>query len=159
MLDVECFSFLNRALENDLAPILIMASNRGITRIRGTTHTSPHGIPTDLLDRMLIVYTEPYEDAHVQQILQLRCNEEDIILEEDALELLTKIGMQTSLRYAMQLITTAALVCYKRKAKKVAIEDIKRVYSLFVDVKRSVEFLKEHESSFMFSEKADAMAD
>ncbi|VEL12516.1 unnamed protein product [Protopolystoma xenopodis] len=32
MLDIECFSFLNRALESDLAPILIMATNRGITR-------------------------------------------------------------------------------------------------------------------------------
>ncbi len=37
MLDVECFSFINRALENEMAPILIMASNRGITTIRGTT--------------------------------------------------------------------------------------------------------------------------
>lgn len=34
MLDMECFSFLNRALEDDLAPVLIMATNRGITRYR-----------------------------------------------------------------------------------------------------------------------------
>lgn len=32
MLDIECFSFLNRALESDLSPVLIMATNRGITR-------------------------------------------------------------------------------------------------------------------------------
>ena len=32
MLDVECFSFLNRALESDISPVLIMATNRGITR-------------------------------------------------------------------------------------------------------------------------------
>lgn len=32
MLDIECFSFLNRALENDMAPVLIMATNRGITK-------------------------------------------------------------------------------------------------------------------------------
>ena len=32
MLDIECFSFINRALESDMAPILIMATNRGITR-------------------------------------------------------------------------------------------------------------------------------
>jgi RuvB-like protein 2 len=38
MLDIECFSFLNRALESDLAPIVIMASNRGITTIRGTNY-------------------------------------------------------------------------------------------------------------------------
>ena len=38
MLDIECFSFLNRALESDQAPIVIMATNRGITKIRGTTY-------------------------------------------------------------------------------------------------------------------------
>jgi len=32
MLDIECFSFLNRALESDMAPILIVATNRGITK-------------------------------------------------------------------------------------------------------------------------------
>ena len=35
MLDIECFSFLNRALESELAPILVLATNRGITTIRG----------------------------------------------------------------------------------------------------------------------------
>ena len=29
MLDIECFSYLNRALEHDMAPVLIMATNRG----------------------------------------------------------------------------------------------------------------------------------
>lgn len=72
MLDIECFSYLNRAMEHDLAPIIIMASNRGITRIRGTNHLSPHGIPTDLLDRMLIVSTEPYGENEISKILQLR---------------------------------------------------------------------------------------
>merc|ERR1712025_656263 len=49
MLDIECFSFLNRAIESDMAPIIIMATNRGITHIRGTDELSPHGIPIDLL--------------------------------------------------------------------------------------------------------------
>mgnify|MGYP005991756519 CR=1 FL=1 len=170
MLDIECFSYLNRAMEHDLAPVIIMASNRGITRIRGTTHLSPHGIPTDLLDRMLIVSTNPYEENEIGAILKLRfvfscpflllclinhtnrCDEEDITLEEDAMELLTKIGTETSLRYVMQLITSSALVCSKRNGKNVSVDDIKRVYSLFVDVKRSVEFLKEYENEFMFNE-------
>lgn len=38
MLDLECFSFLNRALESDTAPVVILATNRGITTIRGTKH-------------------------------------------------------------------------------------------------------------------------
>uniref|UniRef100_A0A7S4I6G3 RuvB-like helicase n=1 Tax=Vannella robusta TaxID=1487602 RepID=A0A7S4I6G3_9EUKA len=158
MLDIECFSYLNRAMEHDLAPVIIMASNRGITRIRGTTHLSPHGIPTDLLDRMLIVSTNPYEENEIGAILKLRCDEEDITLEEDAMELLTKIGTETSLRYVMQLITSSALVCSKRNGKNVSVDDIKRVYSLFVDVKRSVEFLKEYENEFMFNESgSDSM--
>lgn len=59
MLDIECFSWLNRALENPNSPIVIMATNRGITTIRGTNYKSPHGIPIDLLDRLLIITTKP----------------------------------------------------------------------------------------------------
>ena len=73
MLDIESFSFLNRALENDMAPILIIATNRGITKIRGTSYASPHGIPIDLLDRLLIVATNPYEDKEVKQVNILSC--------------------------------------------------------------------------------------
>lgn len=57
MLDIECFSWLNRALESDSAPVLIIATNRGIAKIRGTNYKSPHGIPIDLLDRLMIVTT------------------------------------------------------------------------------------------------------
>lgn len=70
MLDIECFSFLNRALENEMAPIVIMATNRGITRIRGTNYKSPHGIPLDLLDRMIIVPTIPYDEKELREILR-----------------------------------------------------------------------------------------
>lgn len=72
MLDIECFSFLNRALEGDLAPLVIMASNRGMARIRGTKFRSPHGLPMDLLDRVLIVSTKPYSEDDIQQIIQIR---------------------------------------------------------------------------------------
>ena len=65
MLDIECFSYLNRALESDTAPILVIATNRGITRIRGTNHRSPHGIPIDLLDRLLIISTSPYSEEEL----------------------------------------------------------------------------------------------
>lgn len=59
MLDIECFNFLNKALESPMAPILIVATNRGICKIRGTNIRSPHGVPIDLLDRMLIIRTLP----------------------------------------------------------------------------------------------------
>eukprot|EP01069_Polyplicarium_translucidae_P004537 Polyplicarium_translucidae@DN2600_c0_g1_i8.p1 len=69
MLDFECFSFLNRAIESPQAPILIMATNRGITTIRGTDYKSPHGIPLDLLDRTLIIPTLPYTEDDMGEII------------------------------------------------------------------------------------------
>lgn len=45
----------------------------------------------------------------------LRCEEEDVEMTEDAYAVLTRIGLETSLRYAMQLITAASLVARKRK--------------------------------------------
>jgi RuvB-like protein 2 len=155
MLDIECFSFLNRALENELAPLLVLATNRGITTIRGTQYRSPHGIPIDLLDRLLIIPTTPYTEKEIGQILKIRCEEEDVEIADAALALLTKIGKESSLRYAIHMITVANLVCLRRKGTEVTKEDIKRVYSLFVDVKRSTEFLQAYQRQFMFSEMAD----
>jgi len=155
MLDLECFSWLNRALESDLAPVLVIATNRGITRIRGTNYKSPHGIPIDLLDRLLIITTSPYSETEVAKILNIRCEEEDVEMTEEAKDLLTRIAMETSLRYAIHMIMAASLVCIKRKGVEVDVEDIKRVYSLFVDVKRSTQFLMEYQAEFMFNEMGE----
>lgn len=34
MLDIECFTYLNRALESPLSPIVVFATNRGMCTIR-----------------------------------------------------------------------------------------------------------------------------
>ena len=156
MLDMECFSYLNRALESDLAPVLVVATNRGLTKIRGTRYKSPHGIPIDLLDRLLIVSTSPYSESEIRKILHIRCEEEDVEMEDDAKDLLTRIATETSLRYAIHMIMAASLVCIKRHGTEVAVDDIKRVYSLFVDVKRSTQFLMEYQQEFMFNEAGGA---
>ncbi|EPY41960.1 RuvB-like protein 2 [Angomonas deanei] len=153
MLDIECFSWLNRALESPLAPVVIVASNRGISRIRGTQYRSPHGIPIDLLDRMIIITTSPYKREELAKIIQIRCEEEDVEMEDDALALLVALGSSASLRYALQLITTANLVAQKRKSATVSKEDVKMVYELFIDLTRSVELLREHEKDFLFGEE------
>lgn len=152
MLDMECFSFLNRALEEDMSPIVIMASNRGITNIRGTKYKSPHGIPIDFLDRLLIISTAPYSQEEIKMIIKIRAEEEDVKLSDEALDFLTNIGTEASLRYAIHLISTAHLVAVKRKASTVEVSDVKRVYNLFVDEVRSVQYLKEYQSQFMFNE-------
>lgn len=152
MLDIECFSFLNRALENEMAPILVVATNRGITTIRGTNYKSPHGIPIDLLDRLLIITTQPYTEDEIRKILDIRSQEEEVEMSEEAKHLLTKIGVDASLRYAIHLITASALACQKRKGKIVEMEDINRVYHLFLDVKRSTQYLMEYQSQYMFND-------
>uniref|UniRef100_U5EV18 RuvB-like helicase n=1 Tax=Corethrella appendiculata TaxID=1370023 RepID=U5EV18_9DIPT len=150
MLDIECFSYLNRALESDMAPVVVMATNRGITKIRGTNYKSPHGIPIDLLDRMIIIRTVPYSEKEIKEILKIRCEEEDCQMNNDALLVLTRIATETSLRYAIQTITTANLVSRRRKSAEINIEDVKKVYSLFLDEKRSSKILKEYQDEYLF---------
>ncbi|KAL0214441.1 hypothetical protein P9112_006625 [Eukaryota sp. TZLM1-RC] len=149
MLDLECFAFLNRAMEDETSPLMVFASNRGITTLRGSNYKSPHGMPVDLLDRLLIINTDSYAEREIAEILKIRSEEEDVLISEEAMALLTEIGKATSLRYAIQLISTANIVCAKRKGSEVSVDDIRRVYDLFVDVERSSQFLKEYESSFL----------
>lgn len=152
MLDIECFSWINRALEDELAPIVIMASNRGNSQVRGTNYTSPHGLPLDFLDRVVIVSTNAYEPDETRQILAIRAQEEDVDLTADALALLTKIASETSIRYASNLITTASLMAIKRKAKAVELADVERSYKLFYDPDRSVKFVEQYEKNLIGEE-------
>ncbi|KAK4416351.1 RuvB-like 2 [Sesamum alatum] len=116
-----------------MAPILVVATNRGITAIRETNYRSPHGIPIDFLVRLLIISTQPYTPDDIRKILDISCQEEDVEMSEDTTILLTKIGEDTSLRYAVNLITSATLACQRRRGKIVEMEDISRVYELFYD--------------------------
>merc|ERR1711918_292671 len=88
MLDLECFTYLNRALESTLSPIVIFATNRGICTIRGTDIVSPHGMPVDLLDRLVIIRTMPYAVEEIVQVVGIRAQTENLEVEEEALVLL-----------------------------------------------------------------------
>jgi len=149
MLDIEAFAFLNRAMESDLAPIIILASNRGMAKIRGTDINSPHGVPLDFIDRLLIITTKPYSREEIRKILEIRLKEERVDMEEDALEYLTDIGTKTSLRYAVQLIAPAFNIASHHKRQRIAKEDVKEAEKLFVDVKKSMKYLKEYEEMML----------
>jgi RuvB-like protein 1 (pontin 52) len=73
LLDMECFSYLNKALESDMAPIVIFSTNVGMCRIKGSNMKGMFGIPRDLLDRMQIIRTMPYSVDEIVRILGLRC--------------------------------------------------------------------------------------
>jgi len=149
MLDIELFSFLSRAMESELSPIIILASNRGFARIRGTDLIAPHGLPPDLLDRLLIIETKPYTADQIREILKIRAGEEGVELSDEALEELTKIGEERSLRYAVQLLTPASIVARREGRNRVEREDVVRAARLFVSMKESAEYLREFEELFL----------
>lgn len=177
MLDIECFTFLNRALESSISPIVILASNRGQTQIRGLedassskpqAQTYAHGIPPDLLARLLIIPTHPYSHAEILSILRLRAKTEALTLADHALEELGRLGVEVSLRYALQLLGPADVLARVRTgaiksggkaggggggggggvmgataATEITVEDVVECKNLFIDAKRSAQVLKQ----------------
>merc|ERR1711939_539068 len=141
MLDIECFTYLNRALESTLAPIVVFATNRGMCTVRGTGIISPHGVPIDLLDRMLIIRTLPYSVKEIVQVISIRAQTENLEMEQEAIELLGEIGQNTSLRYVVQLMTPAAVLSKTNGRDKVTREDIEEIDQLFYDAKSSAKLL------------------
>ena len=67
----------------------------------------------------------------------------------EALSALSKIGIETSLRYAMQLLITSHLIAAKHKVSTVELNDVQRAYTLFLDQARSVEYLEHNEREFI----------
>ena len=49
-----------------------VADRVAVPQVRGTEMVSPHGIPVDLLDRLLIIRTLPYSIEEIVQILAIR---------------------------------------------------------------------------------------
>jgi len=149
MLDIEAFSFLSRAMESELSPIIILATNRGLTKIRGTDVESPHGMPLDLLDRLLIIKTSEYTADEIREIIKIRSHEEGVDLSPDALESLVRLGVERSLRYAVQLLYPAKIVAERRGRSRVEREDVEQVARLFISTKESAEYLKQYEERFL----------
>ncbi|KAH0306579.1 putative RuvB-like 2 protein, partial [Aureobasidium melanogenum] len=175
MLDLECFTYLNRALESSISPIVILASNRGSTTIRGTDNlVSAHGIPPDLLNRLLIIPTHPYSANEIRSIVSTRARLEyssaappslqadkpgaaqglvqTTQLADDALDLLTKHGERVSLRYAIQLLAPSAILsrCRGSDNNMVTAQDVNEAVDLFWDAGRSAGVLREQGTSTGF---------
>ena len=149
LLDLEAFSFLGRAMESELVPIIILATNRGVTTIRGTDVKSPMGFPLDLIDRSVIIGTHEYDPDSIREILRIRSSEEKVKIEDDALERLTEVGSKSSLRYAVQLLSLAAQNARAMKREGVTVEDVERVDKLFMDIGEAAEHLKKYEERMM----------
>lgn len=150
MLDIECFSFLNRALESSLAPIVIFATNRGNCIIRGTANIkSPHGIPRDLLDRLIIIRTIPYKINEIKSILEIRCKIENIKISQNALNKLALHGDNTSLRHSINLLTPSSILAKSDYREEINCNDIQESIQLFLDSHESALKLRQKGSKFL----------
>merc|ERR1712139_740925 len=149
MLDIECFTYLNRALESTLASIVIFATNRGMCTVRGTEVIAPHGVPVDLLDRLMIIRTMPYSLQEIVQILSIRAQVEGINVDEEAYALLGEIGVRSTLRYAVQLLTPAKVLVGTNGKETITEEDIEEIDSLFYDAKASAKLLIEQQAGYL----------
>jgi RuvB-like protein 1 (pontin 52) len=143
MLDMEAFTFLHRILESEVSPIIVFATNRGKSKIRlakvfnkifkikytfrNTDEYGFYGIPSDLIDRLLIVPTRLYSQeemslvclnsikknySSISKIIQIRAEAEGVRLSLNALNRLCEIGQRASLRYTIQLLTPAKLLSH-----------------------------------------------
>ncbi len=68
MLDLECFTFLHRVLESEVSPIIVFATNRGRVKAQEGDEEHLHGIPADLLDRLMIVVTTPHTSEDIMEV-------------------------------------------------------------------------------------------
>ena len=138
MLDIECFTYLNRALESTISPIVILASNRGMCTIRGTEDiVAAHGIPPDLLARLLIIPTNAYDADETKRIIRIRVTTEGLAITEPALEKIAEHGVRTSLRYALQLLTPASILARISGRREIDVMDVGECEDLFIDARRS----------------------
>lgn len=147
MLDIECFTYLNKALESSISPIVIFASNRGMCTVKGTEDiVSPHGIPVDLLDRLLIVRTTAYEPDEIKTILTARSKIEGLQTSEAGLDALVKKGQDVSLRHAIQLLTPASILSKIGGRDEIAPEDVAECEGLFLTARESAAIVKQNGS-------------
>jgi len=149
MLDLECFTYLNRALESTLSPIVVFATNRGMCTVRGADIIAPHGMPVDLLDRLLIIRTSPYNVEEMAQVIALRAKTESIEVDAEALVTLSQIGERATLRYAVQLLTPASIIAKTNGRSNICAGDVEECDNLFFDAKSSAKHLSENADKYI----------
>ena len=154
MLDLEAFTYLTRALESNISPIVILASNRGLSPIRGADESLPpsaHGIPPDLLARLLIIPTFPYAPEEIKAIVRSRARIEGINILEPALERVAELGNRVSLRYALQILAPASVLAKVggKQAGEVGLKEVEECEGLFLDVGRSAKSVSADGSGFI----------
>uniref|UniRef100_A0A2N9H2B1 RuvB-like helicase n=1 Tax=Fagus sylvatica TaxID=28930 RepID=A0A2N9H2B1_FAGSY len=115
----------------------------------GTDMNCPHGIPIDLLDRLVIIRTQTYDVADMIQILAIRSSVENLVIDDESLAYLGDICQRASLRHAVQLLSPSSIVAKIKEHDKICKEDIEEVSALYLDAKSSARLLQEHQEKYI----------
>ena len=106
-------------------------------------------MPLDLLDRIMIIRTAPYVQEEMIQIIKIRAQTEGIQIDEDSLQHMGEIGVRTTLRYAVQLLTPSHLLAKINGRETIHKEDVEEISDLFYDAKSSAKVLTANKDKYL----------
>lgn len=72
-----------------------------------------------------------------------------VVLADEAIAKLGDIGLRTSLRYAVQLLTPARIMATTQSREKITADDVDEVDELFYDAKASAQVLVEQSAKYL----------
>ncbi len=104
-----------------------------------------HGVPPDLLARLLIIPTRAYDPGEIKTIIQLRARTEGLNLADAALDKVAQHGVNVSLRYALQLLTPAHILARVNGRQEIGVDEVNECEELFLDARRSAGMINTEE--------------
>ena len=91
----------------------------------------------------------PYTVDEIEQVVNIRAQTEGPNIEEEALVLLGEIGVNTLLRYVVQLLTPSGILAKTSGWDCITRGDIEEIDPLFFDAKSSAKLLAEHADKYI----------
>ncbi|VDN14163.1 unnamed protein product [Dibothriocephalus latus] len=122
MLDIECFTYLHRALESTIAPIVIFATNRGKCLIRLVSFFANLTNVSLRLPLIPVLLTLSPNNEPFHALLN---------------------------RFVIQLLTPASRLAQLSESEEIGPEHINEVAGLFLNAKQSAKILAEHEAQYI----------
>lgn len=124
LLDMDCFSYLNKSLDSNNSPTIILSSNVKEGRVRGSEEISPFGISEDLLRRLLVIPVQKNENE--DDIVKSRLSKEQIEVDEEGLKSILDLCRKRGLQQVISLIKMLKCV-----DGKVSLKEVQEVSGLF----------------------------
>jgi RuvB-like protein 2 len=152
LLNIDSFAYLSKNIESFISPSIILSTGNSDLKVHDIDYVSSLGIPTDFLDRFLIIQTNPYSYNEIKKILSIKANENELLIDIEAYELLTKIGIECGIRYSIYILSIITLIS-DDKSKKINTIEIRKSFLMFIDTKRFARYSKKLKKKNTFYSK------